>query len=208
MSADVLLARLRKATHPLSAPPQAPAWNLAELDGLPLPAVPRQAAVLVGIIPRSTGAEVLLTRRTEMLRQHAGQVSFPGGSIEQGDLHPADAALREAREEVGLLPTQAQALGYLDPLLTLTGFRIVPTVVWVDPAFQAQPDPSEVADVFAVSLDLLMDPAQLETIELEFGGRARHVFQYRYAHQRIWGVTASILYNLRQRLASATTGRT
>ncbi|WP_324307776.1 CoA pyrophosphatase [Thermomonas sp.] len=207
MSADVLLARLRKATHPLSAPPQAPAWNLAELDGLPLPAVPRQAAVLVGIIPRSTGAEVLLTRRTEMLRQHAGQVSFPGGSIEQGDLHPADAALREAREEVGLLPTQAQALGYLDPLLTLTGFRIVPTVVWVDPAFQAQPDPSEVADVFAVSLDLLMDPAQLETIELEFGGRARHVFQYRYQHQRIWGVTASILYNLRQRLAGAPIGR-
>ena len=207
MSADVLLARLRKATHPLSAPPQAPAWNLAELDGLPLPAVPRQAAVLVGIIPRGTGAEVLLTRRTEMLRQHAGQVSFPGGSIEQGDLHPADAALREAREEVGLLPTQAQALGYLDPLLTLTGFRIVPTVVWVDPAFQAQPDPSEVADVFAVSLDLLMDPAQLETIELEFGGRARHVFQYRYQHQRIWGVTASILYNLRQRLAGAPIGR-
>ena len=207
MSADVLLARLRKATHPLSAPPQAPAWNLAELEGLPLPAVPRQAAVLVGIIPRSTGAEVLLTRRTEMLRQHAGQVSFPGGSIEQGDLHPADAALREAREEVGLLPTQAQALGYLDPLLTLTGFRIVPTVVWVDPAFQAQPDPSEVADVFAVSLDLLMDPAQLETIELEFGGRARHVFQYRYQHQRIWGVTASILYNLRQRLAGAPIGR-
>ena len=207
MPADVLLARLRKATHPLSAPPQAPAWNLAELDGLPLPAVPRQAAVLVGIIPRSTGAEVLLTRRTEMLRQHAGQVSFPGGSIEQGDLHPADAALREAREEVGLLPTQAQALGYLDPLLTLTGFRIVPTVVWVDPAFQAQPDPSEVADVFAVSLDLLMDPAQLETIELEFGGRARHVFQYRYQHQRIWGVTASILYNLRQRLAGAPIGR-
>ena len=207
MSADVLLARLRKATHPLSAPPQAPAWNLAELDGLPLPAVPRQAAVLVGIIPRSTGAEVLLTRRTEMLRQHAGQVSFPGGSIEQGDLHPADAALREAREEVGLLPTQAQALGYLDPLLTLTGFRIVPTVVWVDPAFQAQPDPSEVADVFAVSLDLLMDPAQLETIELEFGGRTRHVFQYRYQHQRIWGVTASILYNLRQRLAGAPIGR-
>ncbi len=205
---DTLLARLRGAIHPLSAPPQTPAWNLAELDGLPLPAMPRPAAVLVGIIPRVDGAEVLLTRRTDRLRHHAGQVSFPGGSIEPGDLHPADAALREAREEVGLLPAQAQALGYLDPLLTLTGFQILPTVGWVDPAFHPQPDPDEVADVFAVPLELLMDPAQLDTIELQLGGRTRHVFQYRYAHQRIWGVTASILYNLRQRLASATTGRT
>ena len=178
------------------------------MDGLPLPAMPRPAAVLVGIIPRVDGAEVLLTRRTDRLRHHAGQVSFPGGSIEPGDLHPADAALREAREEVGLLPAQAQALGYLDPLLTLTGFQILPTVVWVDPAFHPQPDPDEVADVFEVPLELLMDPAQLDTIELQLGGRTRHVFQYRYAHQRIWGVTASILYNLRQRLASATTGRT
>ena len=205
---DTLLARLRGAIHPLSAPPQTPAWNLAELDGLPLPAMPRPAAVLVGIIPRVDGAEVLLTRRTDRLRHHAGQVSFPGCSIEPGDLHPADAALREAREEVGLLPAQAQALGYLDPLLTLTGFQILPTVVWVDPAFHPQPDPDEVADVFAVPLELLMDPARLDTIELQLGGRTRHVFQYRYAHQRIWGVTASILYNLRQRLASATTGRT
>ena len=88
---DALLARLRGAIHPLSAPPQTQAWNLAELDGLPLPAMPRPAAVLVGIIPRVDGAEVLLTRRTDRLRHHAGQVSFPGGSIEPGDLHPAAA---------------------------------------------------------------------------------------------------------------------
>lgn len=204
--ATALIERLREATHPLSQPPTAPAWNLAELDGLPLPAQPRPAAVLVGIIPHAAGAGVLLTRRTEQLRHHAGQVSFPGGSIEPGDRRPADAALREAREEVGLLPTQAQALGYLDPLLTLTGFRVLPTVVWVDPAFRPQPDPGEVADVFEVPLELLMDPARLETIALQFGGRQRHVFQYRYAQQRIWGVTASILYNLRQRLAESTHG--
>lgn len=206
MDVAALVAGLRRATHPLTSPPQTPPWNLAELEGLPLPPQLRPAAVLVGIIPRITGAAVLLTRRTDSLRHHAGQVSFPGGSIEAGDAHPAAAALREAQEEVGLLPEQAQALGYLDPLHTLTGFRVLPTVVLVDPAFSPQPDPQEVADVFEVPMALLMDPERLDTIELQFGGRPRHVFQYRYDQQRIWGVTASILYNLRQRLAGTNLG--
>jgi 8-oxo-dGTP pyrophosphatase MutT (NUDIX family) len=135
-------------------------------------------------------------------------VSFPGGRIEAVDASPAAAALREANEEVGLDAMQARALGYLDPLLTVTGFRVLPTVVLIDPAFQARPEPGEVAAVFEVPLDLLLDPLQLEKVELQFGGRARHVFQYRYQPQRIWGATASILYNLRERLARAEPGRT
>lgn len=207
MQAEALASRLGAALHPLDAPPESP-WNLDDLEGLPLPAQPLPAAVLVGVIPRPAGAGVLLTRRSDGLRHHGGQVSFPGGRIEAVDASPAAAALREANEEVGLDAMQARALGYLDPLLTVTGFRVLPTVVLIDPAFQARPEPGEVAAVFEVPLDLLLDPLQLEKVELQFGGRARHVFQYRYQPQRIWGATASILYNLRERLARAEPGRT
>ena len=115
--------------------------------------------------------------------------------------------MREAREEVGLQAAQATALGYLDPMLTITGFRVLPLLALIEPDFAPRPDPGEVAEVFEVPLDLLLDPARLEKIELQFGGRPRHVLQYRYDQQRIWGVTASILFNLRERLAHAIPGR-
>lgn len=201
MGPERLADRLRAALHPLEAPPASAPWNLVDLDGVVPIASPCPAAVLVGVIPRPAGPGVLLTRRTQGLRHHAGQVSFPGGRIEPEDPSPAAAALREAREEVGLQAQQARPLGYLDPLLTITGFRVLPTVVLVDPAFHPEPEPGEVAEVFEVPLDLLMDPGQLETVALQLGGRTRHVFQYRYQPQRIWGATASILYNLRERLA-------
>lgn len=208
MNTDALAARLRGALHPLAAPPAGEPWNRFELDGLLSQEEPKAAAVLVGVIPRAEGASVLLTRRNDALRHHGGQVSFPGGRVEPGDPTPLDTALREASEEVGLQAAQTCALGYLDPLLTITGFRVQPALVLVEPGFVPRPDPSEVADVFEVSLDWLLDPAQLERISVHFGGRERHVFQYRYQPQRIWGLTASILFNLRERLAPAPPGRT
>lgn len=205
---SALSARLRRAAYPLPEPPSHAPWNLDEIDGLIPPGEPLAAAVLVGIVARGTGPGVLLTRRHDGLRHHAGQVSFPGGRIEPDDASPAAAALREASEEVGLHATQAQLLGYLDPLLTITGFRVVPVLALLDPCFTPVPDPGEVAEAFEVPLDLLLDPARLERIEITFGGRPRHVLQYRYDQQRIWGVTASILFNLRERLANAPNGRT
>ncbi len=189
-------------------PPAGEPWNLHELEGLLSPGVPRPAAVLVGVMAHAETPSVLLTRRHDGLRHHAGQVSFPGGRIESFDPSPADAALREAEEEVGLLAGQVTALGYLDPLLTITGFRVLPLLALIEPGFVPRPDPGEVAEAFEVPLDLLLDPAMLDRIELQFGGRPLHVLQYRYERQRIWGVTASILFNLRERLASATPGRT
>jgi len=201
---DAALAeRLRLAAHPLGAPPAGPPWNLPELDGLLSPGEPRQAAVLVGVLEHVAAPTVLLTRRHDGLRHHAGQVSFPGGRIEPGDASPAAAALREAREEVGLPEADARVLGYLDPLLTITGFRVLPVLARIRPGFVPVPQASEVAEVFEVPLALLLDPSRLEWVELEFAGRPRRVLQFRYDQQRIWGATASILLNLRERLADA-----
>ena len=208
MRLPALADSLRRAAYPLDLQPAGEPWNLCELEGLLSPGEPSPAAVLVGVVAHAESPSVLLTRRHDGLRHHAGQVSFPGGRIEAFDPSPAAAALREAHEEVGLEASQAVALGYLDPLLTITGFRVLPLLAVIEPGFVPRPDPGEVAEVFEVPLDLLLDPHRLERIELQFGGRPRSVLQYRYEQQRIWGVTASILYNLRERLAHAAPGRT
>jgi 8-oxo-dGTP pyrophosphatase MutT (NUDIX family) len=201
------LPGLSDALHPLGAVPSSAPWNYAELADLlgDKPAV--EAAVLVGLVPREGGVQVLLTRRTDSLRHHAGQVSFPGGRIEVDDRDVVAAALREAQEEIGLAHAHATPLGFLDPLITITGFRVLPVVARIDPAFVATPDPGEVAEVFEVELAFLMHPDNLERVDVDYRGRARHVLQFRQPpqapEQRIWGVTASILFNLRERLARA-----
>jgi predicted Fe-S protein YdhL (DUF1289 family)/8-oxo-dGTP pyrophosphatase MutT (NUDIX family) len=193
-------ARLMRALHPLDAPPTGDGWNRSELSDLLPPGPPVEAAVLAGIIPREGGAQVLLTRRTDTLRHHGGQVGFPGGRMEPTDRDAVAAAIRESDEEIALRHDQVQVLGYLDPFVTITGYRVMPVVAVIDPAFVAVPQPDEVADVFEVPLDYLMEPANLHQVEIDHRGRIRHVLEYGWPGQRIWGATAAILYNLRRRL--------
>ncbi len=200
-----LIPGLREALHALDRVPAGAAWNAAELEGLlDEGSGTRDAAVLVPLVRRGD-IHVLLTRRTDGLRQHGGQVSFPGGRIDAGDAGPTEAALREAREEIGLEANDARPLGFLDPLHTITGFRVLPVVAWISPAFQPQPQPGEVAAVFELPLAWLMAPENLLRTAIDIGGRRRHVLEFRRhaaaPTQRIWGATASILFNLRERIA-------
>lgn len=193
------------ALHPLATPPAGEGWNHAELaDLLPESGPLVEAAVLVGLVERPDGPHVLLTRRTDGLRHHAGQVSFPGGRLETGDRDAVAAALRETFEEVGIGPGLVRPLGYLDPFTTISGFRVLPVVATIAGDYVATPDPGEVADVFEVPLAFLLEPANLASLSLELRGRVRQVWEFSYSAQRIWGATAAILLNLRERLAAAT----
>jgi 8-oxo-dGTP pyrophosphatase MutT (NUDIX family) len=201
------LAQLRAALHPLDAEPGGEGWNREELSDLVASdAAPIAAAVLVGLVPRAEGLQVLLTRRNDDMRHHPGQVSFPGGRIESDDADAAAAAVREAGEEISLFPGQIQPLGYLDPLATITGFRVLPLVAIIAPDYVARPDPREVAEVFEVPLAYLLAPENLLRVAMDAGGRPRRVLEFvgrGMPGQKIWGATASILFNLRERLRSA-----
>ncbi len=158
------------------------------------------ASVLCALVERENGLHVLLTKRAEHLRQHAGQISFPGGRIEESDVDPYQAALREAYEEINLKSETVQYLGYLNPMVTITGFIVYPTVALLETNYQAIPDGNEVTDVFEAPLSLFLDKNNEHTFEIEFQGAQRQLQEFRWQHYRIWGATAMMLVNLRNRL--------
>lgn len=158
------------------------------------------ASVLIGLVPRADGLHVLLTKRTEHLRHHAGQISFPGGRIEADDADPAHAALREAQEEIGLGAEAVSLLGYLQPMLTITGYRVYPVVALIDASYIAEADGVEVEALFEAPLALFLDPANEHGFELQFQGKARRLVEFRWQEFRIWGATATMLINLRERM--------
>ena len=176
---------------------------------------PAHASVLVALVPRAAGLTVLLTQRTDHLTDHPGQISFPGGRVESFDLDAAATALREAHEEIGLEREFVDVLGAMPTCTTGTGFIVTPIVALVRPGFSVRADPSEVAEVFEVPLDFLMDPRhhRRHAVELgEGGSRVRREFYSMPWETRdgdapsrryfIWGATAAMLRNLYRFLAA------
>lgn len=193
---------------------QPPAWEL-ELPGdggyLHAERAPALASVLVPLVVRDDQLHVLLTRRTDHLRDHAGQISFPGGRVEPDDADEVETALREAEEEVGLPRDRVQVIGRMPVYTTVTAFVVTPVVALVEPPFDLTLDPFEVAEVFEVPLAFLMNPAHHHRHVFEQGGERRQFLSMPWQHQAatgverdyfIWGATAAMLRNFYRLLAA------
>jgi 8-oxo-dGTP pyrophosphatase MutT (NUDIX family) len=160
------------------------------------------ASVLVPIVARPGALTVLMTRRTVHLRDHSGQIAFPGGRAEPRDPTPEATALRETSEEVGLDPERVERLGRLADYHTRTGYRVTPVVGVVTPPFELRPDAGEVDEVFEVPLSFVLDPRNHQRHAREIQGRTVHYFAIPYAEHYIWGATAGMLVNLYRYLAA------
>lgn len=194
-----IVTRLRD-TQPSTSPDD---WRIAGVPPAQMrrlrahfPAQPVPAAVLVPIVDRPAGLTMLLTERASTLRNHAGQVSFPGGRIEPADPSPAAAALREAREEIGLDAGHVHLLGYLPDHLIVSGFRVTPVVAFVDPDPPLHIDTREVRGTFEVPLEFVFDTRNHRASVRRIGGEDVEVYDIPYGPNRIWGATAGMLITL------------
>jgi 8-oxo-dGTP pyrophosphatase MutT (NUDIX family) len=165
-----------------------------------LPARQVPAAVLVPLVEHATGMTVLLTQRAETLKDHAGQISFPGGRIEPEDKDAWHAALRETYEEIGLMPNFVEFAGYLPDHRVITGFRVTPVVGFVNPDYQLRIAKAEVHDVFEVPLDFILDTANHTSRHRRLGDLTYEVHDIPYGERNIWGATAGMLMTLRRML--------
>lgn len=156
----------------------------------------RPAAVLVPLVARAAAVTVLLTKRTDHLHHHPGQISFPGGRVEAHDITPVMTALRETEEEIGLNPDRVELLGELPEYFTGTGFRVTPVVGLVHPPFDLKLDSFEVAEAFEVPLDFLLDPRNHRRDSRVYMGKRRYFHAMPYDGFYIWGATAGMLMNL------------
>ena len=164
----------------------------AELEAL-LAGPSHEAAVLLGLVERRGGLSILLTERAPHLAHHPGQISFPGGRLNDPDEDHVTAALREANEEVGLARHQVVVLGRLAPRLTGTGFAVTPIVGWLAASFEPAPDPAEVQSAFEVPIEHLLAPAnRSQTIRERYGSQFVS-YEFHFERHRIWGATAAIL---------------
>ena len=184
-------------------PAEKRAWNRPALadqaiyrpDGvIPRSELPlKPAAVLVPLVDRPEGLTVLLTKRSPKLTHHAGQVAFPGGRCDEEDENAIDTALREAQEEIGLLPEKVDIVGALEDYETVTGYTVSPVVGFVDPDFELVPDPSEVDEVFEVPLEFILDENNQTLESRDWQGKKRHYYVFPHPEHYIWGATAAML---------------
>ncbi len=193
-------ARLDKIIHP----PASPSYSDYDLSQeRPDQPTLKQAAVLVALIARDHGLNVILTRRSGHLPTHAGQIAFPGGRCEASDKDVGATALREAYEEVGLDPQHVTLLGVSDAYETVTRFAVTPVVALVSLQASFTPDPSEVDEIFEVPLAFLMDPANHHPQSREYNGIARQFYAMPYGDYYVWGATAGMLRALYLRVFAA-----
>lgn len=163
----------------------------------------KPAAVLLLIVDHQPDPAVVFTQRTAHLADHAGQISFPGGRVDEGDENPEHTALREAEEEIGLDPRRVEILGRLPEYHTSTGFRVTPVVGWAKPPLQYRPDPHEVADVFEVPLAFLLDTRNHRYESAFYKGRLRNYWAMPFGDRFIWGATAGMLVTFQRIVAPA-----
>ena len=200
---NALQQRIAERLHGTQAPDE---HTPTQIGGVPpeqlelirhlIPEQRKPSAVLVPLVRRPEGLQVLFTERASHLRNHAGQISFPGGRIESTDASPVAAALRETEEEIGLPRAYVEILGYLQPHLVLTGYRIIPVVGFVRPDFALTVDAGEVADVFEAPLKHLLNPEHQIEGHREIGEISVRVYDIPYGKHRIWGATAGMLMSL------------
>lgn len=161
----------------------------------------RDAAILIPVVADRQGLTVLLTKRSDELPIHAGQIAFPGGKIDAQDVSPVAAALRETREETGIRPEFVKPVGFLDSFETGTGFHIVPVVGLLSRGFELVPEPGEVTDIFEVPLLFLMNPENHQRKKAMWKGRMREYHAMPYEGRFIWGATAGMLVDLYKRMS-------
>ena len=194
------LAETRAPRDPFAVvmPPGSERWTASERARIR--EALRPAGVLIPVIDRLAGLSVLLTQRSADLKHHAGQVSFPGGRMEEHDSDVVETALRETQEEVGIPPESVAVIGYLPPMPTVTGYAVSAVVGLVTEDLSLEIDPTEVEYAFEVPLGFLLDPRNERALEREYRGRRIPTVEFHYEGERIWGATAHILVELRKLL--------
>lgn len=194
---NAFVAALRRTLYPLdTAIGKLPVGGYRPDDGLR----PKPAAVLLGVV-RETVPSVLLTRRSMQLRQHPGQVALPGGRAELGDGSVLATALRETEEETGIPATAILPLGYLGRYDTISGYRVTAVVGLIEPGHVWTPEPSEIDEIFTVSLADVIDPMCYQRQTVRHAGRRFEILTLQHPEQHIWGATAAILHEFGQRIA-------